>query len=202
MSGATSLHKALVEGFHGIVDKNGLGWSVLDSKSEQVVCFAIAAAINRNVGRRIAHVEFDKRIDLAILRAPIPHRPGRMLDKASCAIDMRYEAKIGQAFDFAPLQKTPPTYLGDALNEDMADMRRGTGAGLFFVSEARDANRHLKYFKGHVATIEIVTATLQKRVIRGELVTHETLDCGTCDGTNVKLHMFVFDPRSDASRAS
>lgn len=134
-------HKILIEGFHAIVDKNGLGWAVLDSKSEQLVTSAIATSINRKLGRRIAHVEFSTRIDLAILQTPIRHRERRCLDPGSVAVEMQYEAKIGHSFDFAPAQSTHEKYLGADLNRDMEGMSYGRGAGLFFVSDARDANR-------------------------------------------------------------
>ena len=195
-------HKILIEGFHAIVDKNGLGWAVLDSKSEQLVTSAIATSINRKLGRRIAHVEFSTRIDLAILQTPIRHRERRCLDPGSVAVEMQYEAKIGHSFDFAPAQSTHEKYLGADLNRDMEGMSYGRGAGLFFVSDARDANRHLKYFRGHVARIDAVAATLCKHVVRGHLAAHETIDCGVCDGTDVRLHMFVFDPKASPIHAS
>jgi hypothetical protein len=197
-----SYHKILIEGFHAIVDKNGLGWAMLDSKSEKLVTSAIATSINRKLGIRIAHVEFATRIDLAILQSPIRHRERRSLDIAAGTIEMQYEAKIGQCFDFALAQNTHEDYLGAALNRDMEGMSRGRGAGLFFVSDVRDANRHLKYFKGHMAQIDAATVVLCRHVVRGDLVAHETLNCGTCDGTEVKLHMFVFDPKASPSDAS
>ena len=197
---APAYHRTLIDGFHSVVDKNGLGWAILDSKSEQLVISSIATAINRTTGRRIAHTEFANRIDLAILRAPIQRRDRRCLDSANCVIEMKYEAKIGQCFDFAPLQRTQPSYLGAALNEDMEGMTVGRGAGLFFVSDVRDPNRHLKYFKGHVAPIETVAAVLSKHVVRGTMVAHEIMACGVADGTEVKIHMFVFDPKTTPER--
>lgn len=195
-------HKILIEGFHAIIDKNGLGWAVLDSKSEQLVTSAIATSINRKLGRRIAHVEFSTRIDLAILQSPIRHRERRCLDPRTAMVEMQYEAKIGHCFDFAPAQNTHEKYLGADLNHDMKGMLYGRGAGLFFVSDVRDANRHLKYFRGHVAQIDAVAALLCKHVVRGHLVARETIDCGVCDGTEVRLHMFVFDPKASPSDAS
>jgi hypothetical protein len=188
-------HGILIDGFRSVVDKNGLGWAVLDSKSEQLVTSAIATSINRKLGRRIAHTEFPPRIDLAILTSPILHRPQQRLDTTSCSIEIGYEAKIGQCFDFAPQQNTAPKYLGADLDADMEGMRLGRGAGLFFISEAHEANRHLKYFRGHTTNIQAVAAVLAKHVTRGTLVAHEVMDCGIADGTEVKIHMLVFDPK-------
>jgi hypothetical protein len=186
-------HAVLIEGFRAIKDKNALAWTVLDSKGERFIIAAIATSINRRT-RRIAHIEFSRRIDLAVLHDPLRHRTGRYLDAASSPIQIRYEAKAGQLFDFARSANTLPRYLGAELDDDMAEMTLGEDAGLFFVAEVADANRHLKYFAGHVATIDDVKAVLCQHVTRGSLVAHESIDCGIADGTSVKIHMFVFDP--------
>lgn len=187
-------HATLIEGFRSISDKNALAWTVIDAKSERFIVAAVATSINRLAGQRIAHIEFSKRIDLVVLRDPIRHRPGRHLDVDACSVQIRYEAKAGQLFDFATTARTQPRYLGTELDDDMAEMTFGEHAGLFFVAEVADGNRHLKYFGGHVAQIDDVRVALRKHVTRGSLVAHETIDCGIADGTSVKIHMFVFDP--------
>jgi hypothetical protein len=187
-------HATLIEGFRAISDKNALAWTVLDSKGERFIVAAVATSINRRARRRIAHIEFSKRLDLVVLHDPIRHRTGRYLDADSCSIQVRYEAKAGQWFDFAATAKIRPRYLGAELDSAMAEMTLGEDAGLFFVAEVADGNRHLKYFAGHVAQIDDVKVALRKHVTRGSLVAHETIDCGIADGTSVKIHMFVFDP--------
>ena len=65
------MHDTLIDGFHAILDKEALGWAVLDCKSELLVTATIAAAINRKAGQRMAHIEF-ARSDLVILSNPLP----------------------------------------------------------------------------------------------------------------------------------
>jgi len=73
-------------------------------------------------------------------------------------------------------------------------MVRGRQAGIFFIAEAREPERHKAYFNGHVIDIDRAIALLQQQVTRGDLVAHETIDCGVADGTKVSIHMCVFDP--------
>lgn len=170
---------------------------------------ALSTAINRRAGKRIAHVEFssgkkrapdgckEARIDLVILEDRIPSRMGRSLDTSAARIYMRYEAKAGQLFDFAPTANTDEKYLGTALDDDMRGLTIGTGAGLFFISEIADPTRFLtKYAVNHAASIEGALSLLDKHIPRGQRVVHELIDCGNVDETNIKIHMCVFDPRS------
>jgi hypothetical protein len=137
-------------------------------------------------------------MDLVLLDAPVVRRPNRNLDEDEirARIRLHYEAKAGQLFDFAN-PRTKPKYLGDDLNAEFAKaaLRRGQGAGLFFINEAADPTRHLKYFAGHTCDLAHAVSILKQHVLAGELVAQETISCGIADGTEVKLHMCVFDPK-------
>lgn len=207
---STPHHDVLLEAFAAlsVETRGGLGWVCLDTKFERFMTAALSTAINQRAGKRTAHVEFssgrkrgqdggkEARIDLVILEDRIASRPGRSLDTSTARIRMRYEAKAGQLFDFAPGANTDEKYLGAALDDDMRGLARGTGAGLFFISEIADPTRFLKkYAVTQVASIEDALSALDKHVKRGTRVVHATTDCGTIDETNVKIHMCVFDPR-------
>lgn len=190
-------HERLVSGFHDIQDKNALAWSVLDHKSEQFVTAAIATAINRKAGLRIAHIEFD-RVDLVILTERIKPRLGRHLDWPAASLVMSYEAKAGQLFDFAPGYRRPKNiYVGGHLNADMVGLRRATGAGVFFMYEVADPTKHLKYFTGHTTDVDDAVAELCRNMTNGTLVAREVISCGQADETDVSIHMCVFDPNEE-----
>lgn len=111
---------------------------------------------------------------------------------------MHYEAKAGQFFDFAPpYDRANNEYAGGHLDRDIRNknLARGSGAGLFFMSEVSAPHRHLKYFAGHTPPISAAIGVLAKHVTSADLVAHETIDCGLADGASVKLHMCVFDPK-------
>jgi hypothetical protein len=195
---ATAAHHArLLDGFQSIQDKNALAWAVLDHKSELFLCAAVATAINRRAGHRLAHIEF-LRADLVLLRAPLQAQRGGCLDPRGAQVDMRYEAKAGQFFDFAPrYDRAGNEYVGGHLNRDIRDKKlvRGSGAGLFFISEVSEPHKHLKYFAGHTTGMDTAIAVLKRHVPLADLVAHETIDCGVADGAAVKIHMCVFDPK-------
>ena len=192
MSGKSKTHQVLIDAFLGIRDPCFLGWAALDTKVERFVVAAIAAEINRRHGR-IAHIEFPPRTDLVVLESPIPSGAKR-LDPRQATIKSRYEAKAGQLFDFAPAQRTSDGYMGGHLNDDMAVLRPGVDAGLFFIADVDDPTRHLKYFKGHAAPSRAAALKiLQSNVPNGRLVADPTLDCGSVDGTKVRIHMCVFE---------
>lgn len=193
-------HELLIRAFENLPDKTGLGWVALDTKLERFVVAAIASAINRD-GRRIAHLEL-RRGDLVILEEPLPRRPNRPLDVDRGRIRIRYEAKAGQLFDFAPGQGTKPPYLGGLLNDDLAETSPENVAGLFFISDPDDPSRHLKYYKGNVARVDDAVAILQKHVTNGTLVARSTIDCGVVDGTRMRIHMIVFDQLPAAQRSA
>ena len=184
-------HRMLIDGFHAIHDKNGLGWAALDTKFERFALAAIAAAMNRTSGR-VAHVEL-LRMDLVLLHAPLPSRPDRHLDAKSARVKQRYEAKAGQLFDFAPQQGTHLDYRGGQLNVDLGKLAKGDGAGLFFLSDSAQPNRHLKYYGGFNTTVAAAVRELERNVTNGALVGTETIDCGKVDGAAMKIHMCVFD---------
>ncbi|MFT3840783.1 MAG: gamma-glutamylcyclotransferase family protein [Myxococcaceae bacterium] len=190
-STAPAGHRTLLHAFHTINDSNALGWIALDTKVERFALAAIATEINRSSGR-VAHLEL-LRMDLVILEASLAAAPKRRLDARNAQIKMRYEAKGGQLFDFAPEQGTQLEYLGGELNNDLLKLEQGRGAGLFFLVEAEDPSRHLKYYKGLRCTIDDAVSVLQKNVSNGVLVASETIDCGLVDGTLVKIHLCVFD---------
>lgn len=192
----TALHRTLVEGFHSIHDKNALAWAILDTKSETLLCATLALAINRRAGKRIAHVEYPPRIDLVILKDRQPSRPARHLRNDPGAVAIAYEAKAAAMFTFAPGMGTDPKYLGAGLNDELEGMVRGRQAGIFFIAEAGDPERHRAYFNSHVTDIDQAIRLLRQQVTRGELVAHETIDCGEADRTQVKIHMCVFDPHA------
>jgi hypothetical protein len=194
------IHTTLIEGFRSIEDKNGLGWAVLDTKSETLLCVSVAVAINRRAGKRIAHVEYPPRIDLVILRERQVSRPGRSLPNHPQFVEMAYEAKAAALFTFAPGMRTDPKYLGGGLNDELDGMVRGRQAGIFFIVEAHEPERHKAYYNGHVIELRNALALLQQQVTRGELAAHETIDCGVVDGTKVAIHMCVFDPHAQAAR--
>ncbi|HSK01341.1 MAG TPA: hypothetical protein VK932_08875 [Kofleriaceae bacterium] len=204
-----SHHDVLIDAFRSISGEsaNALGWVCLDTKFERFMTAAISTAINRRAGKRLAHVEFssgkkqaldgckEARLDLVILEERIPSRQGRSLDASAARIRMRYEAKAGQLFDFAPTANTDEKYLGAALDDDMRGLRFGAGAGLFFISEIANPTRFLKrYAVGHVAQLDHALSVLSGKITRGQLVTREVMDCGEIDETKVKIHMCVFDP--------
>lgn len=182
----------IIEAFHNIPDKNMLGWVALDTKFERFVLAAIMAEINRR-HRRIAHVEFPPRTDLVLLEHPIPLRAGLCLDSTHGRVRKTYEAKAGQLFDFAPGQGTKNEYLGGALNRDIGRLRPGTGAGLFFISDADDPSRSMKYYRGNKTDLATAVAVLQTHIAHGQLVATETIDCGNVDGAGLRIHMCVFD---------
>lgn len=191
------MHTTLLSGFRDIQDKEALAWSLLDSKSEGIITAAIAAAINRAAGMRVAHIEFPPRHDLVILNSPLPHRPKRHLDAAQASIRMVYEAKAEHCFAYsaARIAKRDP-YLGGNLNRDIVErkLRYGTGAGLKYLYEVAHPNRHLKYFTGDPVDVDDAVAALEGFITDGTLAARESIDCGTVDGTHVKIHLCVFDP--------
>jgi hypothetical protein len=196
-----SQHLTLIDGFHSIHDKNSLGWLALDTKFERFALAAIATAINRRFGR-IAHVEYPPRRDLVLLDTPLASRSGRHLDARSVQPKLAYEAKAGQLFDFAPQQGTDTKYLGGSLNDDLAKVPAGAGAGLFFLSEAGDPLRHLKYYGGFDAPLAIAVQVLEKNITNGTLAACETIDCGQVDGTTMKIHMCIFERRPSSTSLS
>lgn len=197
----------MIEAFKSIDEREAeaLGWVALDTKFERFVTAAVATAINRKAKMRIAHIEFssgkkrvpegskESRVDLAILEEPIASRAARCLRGGPCTVKMRYETKAGQLFDFAPEAETDEEYLGAALDKDMRGMKLGCGAGLFFISEIEDGTRCAKYFAGHTTTLEAAIEIL-KGNIKGTFVKSEPMKCGKIDGTDVTIHMCVFDP--------
>jgi hypothetical protein len=195
-------HDALIAAFHAIQDKAAIGWAALDTKFERFAIAAIAAAMNRS-GDRVAHLEYPPRRDLVVLEAPLRRRAHRPLDHDQGRIRVRYEAKAGQLFDFAPQQGTTPEYLGGQLNIDLAKRGPEKVSGLFFISDPDDPTRHLKYFKGHRGQLDDAVHILRRNVTHGCFVTRETIDCGIVDGTPMRIHMVVFDqipaPAQDAS---
>lgn len=190
------MHTKLIEGWRSISDKNALGWAVLDTKSETLLCATLAVSINRYAGKRIAHVEYPPRLDLVILKDRQPSRPRKHLANLPGAIEMAYEAKAAALFTFAPGMKTTALYLGGGLDEELKVMIRGRQAGIFFIVEVREPERHKAYFNGHVIDVGRAIALLRQQVTHGDLVAHETIDCGEADRTQVSIHMCVFDPRS------
>jgi hypothetical protein len=189
------MHAKLIEGWRSITDKNALGWAVLDTKSETLLCTMLAVSINRCAGTRIAHVEYPpKRTDLVILKDRQVSRPRRCLANQADAVEMAYEAKAAALFTFAPGMNTDLEYLGGGLNDELEGMVRGRQAGIFFIAEAREPERHKAYFNGHTTEIDYAIAQLQEQVPRGKMFAHETIDCGIADATQVSIHMCVFDP--------
>jgi hypothetical protein len=187
-----SRHRILIDAFHSIQDKNALGWVALDTKFERFALAAIATEIKRQEGR-VAHVEFPPRMDLVILDTRLPSQDHRCLDTQCGRVKMRYEAKAGQLFDFAPQQRTKQPYLGGLLNDDLAKLNPETGAGLFFISDADDPCRYLKYYAGHKGVLGDAIRELQRNVTNGALVATEVIDCGVVDGSALRIHMCVFD---------
>jgi hypothetical protein len=204
-------HDVLIAAFKSIGEREAeaLGWVALDTKFERFVTAAIAVEINRNAPnkKRLAHIEFssgkkrapegskESRVDLVILKDPIASRPGRCLRGSPAAVAMKYETKAGQLFDFAPDAETDEEYLGVGLDKDMRGMKLGYGAGLFFISEIEDGTRCAKYFAGHTTTFAAAVEIL-KGNINGTFVKSEPLKCGKIDGTDVTIHMCVFDPQT------
>lgn len=113
------MHTKLIEGWRSIDDKNALGWAVLDTKSETLLCAMLAVSINRRAGKRIAHVEYPLRIDLVILKDRQLSRPRKCLANQAGAVEMAYEAKAAALFTFAPGMNTDPEYLGRGLNDEL-----------------------------------------------------------------------------------
>lgn len=185
-------HKTVLDAFRSIQDKNSLAWSVLDTKSELFVSAAIALSANRQAGRRVAHVEYPPRIDLVFVNE---HR-----EPAHA-----YLAKAAYLTDFQPARiEKRYWYLGGCLNDDIPkvqalSLRLGKnvrGSVLFYLYEVSAPTRQLKYGKAPPVSLPIAIETLTRFVPHGSLVASETIECGGADGADVRIHLYLFDPKS------
>lgn len=185
-------HDTLTEAFLGIEDKNALAWSVLDTKSEKTVSLAIAVSANRKANKRIAHIEYSPRIDLVFINSD------NMLDL--------YEAKSAYVTDFQPSRIAKnaiyqnDAYLGKCIDNDFAKLKlirekfsnvRQISC-LFYLYEVSKPERQLKYSNPPVP-IQNAIQTIQSQVASGILVSHQAINCGEADETEIKIHLCIFD---------
>lgn len=182
-------HRLVVEAFSSIHDKEALAWSVLDTKSENAVTRAIAVSANRRAGIRVAHVEYPPRLDLALIEKGVP-----------VAV---YEAKAAYATDFQQRRISKNNwYLGRCMDDDLVKLHGvrllyptlRQWSGLFFVYEVSDPRRQLKYGGTRPVAAARALEALRDQVKLGRLSAHASIDCGNVDGTDVRIHMCVFDP--------
>jgi hypothetical protein len=187
-------HSILKTAFTTLPDKQALAWSIVDTKSESAIVRAIATNINRTHGRR-ALVEYPPRVDLVILKEQYVSAPL-----------FAYEAKAAYLTDFQPnrlAREQPDWYLGPCVDDDLTKLQglptRYPGvqtAALFFLYELSDPTRQLKYGTPRRVDFDDADAALRERVTLGTPDgPPTTIDCGAVDRTDVKIHMYVFEPR-------
>lgn len=180
-------HGQLVDAFLGIPDKNALAWSVLDEKSERAVSTAIAWSANKRAGVRVACVEH-QRLDLVFMEGRTVHTT--------------YQAKAAYLSDYTKKRVAKhDIWLGDILNEDFGKLearnnRLGSVASgcLFYLYEVADPSRQMKYARPSHEHSAAEAIEVMRSLVRGRFNSSHVIDCGEADGTNVQVHLVIFDP--------
>lgn len=187
-------HAQVVGAFQNIEDKNALGWSILDTKSEATLVRAVALSANRIARTRVAYVEFPPRVDLVFVHSEERTR-----------VVAAYEAKAAYASDFQDNRvQDPDWYLGACIDDDLTKLcglrlrypLLEIQAGLFFIYEVSPTTKLLKYGGRPEVSVKRVEEALGKTVQHGSLQGRVTIDCGKADGAQVSVHMFVFEPKT------
>jgi hypothetical protein len=182
-------HHVVLDAFVNIQDKQSLAWTILDHKGENAVTAAIVASANRRAAARIAHIEY-YRVDMAFVEGGSP-----------VAL---YQAKAAYLTDFQPSRVENEDWcLGRCVDEDLMKKpklyarvtARPNLAALFYLYEIADPSKQLKYGKHPAVRVSKARAALRRLVTKGRMRDWCTLDCGTVDETNVKIHLAVFERR-------
>lgn len=181
-------HEQLVDAFLGIPNKNALAWSVLDEKSERAISTAIALSANTRAGVRVACVEH-QRLDLVFMDGRTVHTT--------------YQAKAAYLSDYTEKRIAKrDIWLGEILNEDFGKLAarnerissvRASGC-LFYLYEVADPSRQMKYARPSNEHSAAEAIEIMRSLVRGRFNSSHVIDCGKADGTNVQVHLVIFDP--------
>lgn len=185
---------AICNAFALIEDKNALAWSVIDTKSEGAVVRSLALQINR-ASSMSARVEYPPRIDLVVIEETVPIAA--------------FEAKAAYLTDFQPKYIAKRNwYLGPCVNSDiekLISLRTRLPslqyfAAIFFIYEVDGTDKQLKYRGRPPVQLAQAEAALKSAVYSGNFISTTFIDCGQAHGANVKIHMYLFEPRFDLDK--